>query len=73
MIEGCQSELNAQPTTDRRKDRTCGFGDFSGDIQTHSSVSFLNEGKAARDRVVGIGFRRGPFINDVSIYPLEEG
>ena len=73
MIEDFQSKLNAQPTTDKRKDRAGGFGDFSGDIQTHASVSFLNEGEDAKDRLVCIGLRKGRFINDISIYPLEEG
>ena len=69
MISDFQSKLKAQPTTDRRKDRVGGFGDFSGDIQTHPSVTFLNEGEDARDKLVGIGFKKGRFINDVSIYP----
>ena len=70
MIGDRHSKINAQPTTDERKDRAGGFGDFSGDIQTHPSVSFLNEGEDGRDRVVCIGLRTGRFINDLCIYPL---
>ena len=62
MIEDCQSKFNTHPTTNTRKERVGGFGDFSGDIQTHPSVSFLNEGEDARNRRVGIGFRKGGFI-----------
>ena len=69
MISGSPSKLKAHPRTDRRKDRVGGFGDFSGDIQTQPSVSFLSEGEGARDRLVGIGCRKGRFINDISIYP----
>ena len=62
MIEDYQSNFNAHPTTNPRKERVGGFGDFSGDIQTHPSVSFLSEGEEARNRQVGIGFRKGGFI-----------
>lgn len=34
-----------------------GFGDSSGEIQTHCSVCFLNDRKDAGDRSVGIGVR----------------
>ena len=73
MIEDFGSKLNAQPTTDKRKDCAGGFGDFSGDIQTHPGVSFLNEGEDGRDRLVCIGLRKGRFINNLCIYSLSEG
>ena len=37
-----------------------GFGDSSGEIQMHCSVSFLNDGKDAGVRFVGIGVKKIP-------------
>ena len=37
-----------------------GLGDFSGEIQTHCSVSLLNDWEDAGDRLVGIWVRSVP-------------
>ena len=46
--------LDAHPGTED-VGKVWGFGDLSGVIQTQLSVSFLNDGRDVRDRLVGIG------------------
>ena len=43
-----------------------GFGDLSGEIHTHWSVSFLSDWEDMGDRLVGIWFRR--FVESVFMY-----
>ena len=54
MVEECWAkDLHVHPAAEA-VGTVWGLGDFSGEIQTHCRISFLNDGKDAEDKFVGI-------------------
>ena len=63
MMKGCWAEEFYVHPAAEGVGTMSGFGDSSGEIQTHCSVSFLNDlndGKVAGNRFVGIWVRKLP-------------
>lgn len=70
--EGWAKDLHVHPTGAEEVGTLWGFGDFSGEIQRHCSVSLLNRGKDVGARFVCIWVSEFPKIgNYVDVWSLQ--